>query len=33
MRGGVADYDKVATIIINDLKVGNLGNVTLDRID
>lgn len=32
-RGGVADYDKVANIIIRDLKNGYLGNVTLDRLD
>ena len=31
-RGGVADYDKVATIVVNDLKNGYLGNVTLDRL-
>lgn len=31
-RGGVADYEKVASIIINDLKNGYLGNVTLDRL-
>ena len=32
-RGGVADYDKVANIIIRDLKNGYLGNITLDRLD
>lgn len=32
-KGGVADYEKVATIIINDLKNGYLGNVTLDRLE
>ncbi len=32
-RGGVADYDKVANIIIHDLKNGYLGNVTLDRLE
>ena len=32
-RGGLADYDKVANIIIRDLKNGYLGNVTLDRLD
>ena len=32
-RGGVADYDKVATIVVNDLKNGYLGNVTLDRLE
>ena len=29
-NGGVVDYDKVYNIIINDLKNGNLGNITLD---
>ena len=33
MRGGITDYDKVATIIINDLKGGYLGNITLDRLE
>lgn len=32
VRGGIVDYDKVASIIINDLKNGYLGNVTLDRL-
>lgn len=32
-RGGGADYDKVANIIIHDLKNGYLGNVTLDRLE
>lgn len=32
-RGGVADYDKVTNIIINDLKNGYLGNITLDRLE
>ena len=32
MKGGIADYDKTATIIINDLKNGSLGRITLDRI-
>lgn len=30
-KGGVADYDKVANMIIHDLKNGYLGNITLDR--
>ncbi|MDD6224538.1 MAG: ribosome biogenesis GTPase YlqF [bacterium] len=33
MRGGVFDYDKVYSIIIRDLKDGNFGKVTLDRLD
>lgn len=32
-KGGIADYDKVANIIIQDLKNGYLGNITLDRLD
>ncbi|MBQ3435535.1 MAG: ribosome biogenesis GTPase YlqF [Bacilli bacterium] len=31
--GGVVDYEKVATAIINDLKSGRLGKITLDRLD
>ena len=32
-RGGVADYEKVSNIIVQDLKNGYLGNVTLDRLE
>ncbi len=32
MKGGVTDYEKTATIVINDLKNGYLGDITLDRI-
>lgn len=32
-KGGVSDYDKVYSIIIRDLKDGNFGRVTLDRLD
>ena len=31
--GGVSDYDKVYLIILRDLKEGNIGNVTLDRLE
>jgi len=31
-RGGIVDYDKVSTIIINDFKNGSFGRITLDRI-
>ena len=31
--GGVVDYEKVATAVINDLKSGRLGKITLDRLD
>ena len=33
MKGGIADYDKVYSIIIRDLKDGNFGKITLDRIE
>ncbi len=32
MKGGITDYEKTAIIIINDLKNGYLGKITLDRI-
>ena len=32
-QGGVSDYDKVYLIILRDLKEGNIGNVTLDRLE
>ena len=32
-KGGRVDYEKVANIIIRDLKNGYLGNITLDRLD
>ncbi len=32
-KGGVADYEKVSNIIINDLKNGLIGKVTFDRLD
>ena len=31
-RGGIVDYDKVSSIIVNDLKNGYFGKITLDRI-
>lgn len=31
--GGIPDYDKVYHIIIRDLKEGNFGNITLDRLE
>ena len=33
MKGGIVDYDKVYSIIIRDLKDGNFGNITLDRLN
>lgn len=30
--GGEVDYEKVSNVIINDLKTGKLGNITLDRL-
>lgn len=32
MRGGIADYDKVSNIIVQDLKNGYFGEITFDRI-
>lgn len=32
-KGGIADYQKVYYIIIRDLKDGNLGSITLDRLN
>ena len=32
MKGNIVDYDKVYSIIINDLKEGKTGKVTFDRI-
>ena len=32
-KGGLVDYDKVCSIIIQDLQNGRLGNVTFDRIE
>lgn len=32
-RGGFIDYDKTATIILNDLKNNAFGNITLDRLE
>jgi len=31
MKGNIIDYDKVYTIILNDLKEGKIGNITFDR--
>lgn len=31
IKGGEIDYDKVANIIINDIKSGNIKNITFDR--
>ncbi len=31
MKGNIVDYDKVYTIIMNDLKEGKVGKITLDR--
>ena len=31
MKGNIIDYDKVYTIILNDLKEGKIGKITLDR--
>ena len=31
LKGGIIDYDKVYTIIVNDLKEGKIGQVTFDK--
>ena len=31
IKGGLIDYDKVVNIIINDIKSGNIKNITFDR--
>ena len=31
MKGNIVDYEKVYTIIINDLKEGKIGKITFDR--
>lgn len=33
MRGGIVDYDKVYSIVMNDIKTGIIKNITFDRID
>ena len=33
VKGGEVDYDKVATIILNDMKLGAVKNITFDKID
>lgn len=33
MKGGIVDYDKVNEIIINDIKNGNIKNITFDRME
>ena len=31
-KGGIVDYEKVSTIIVNDLKNGYFNNITFDRL-
>ena len=33
IKGGIVDYDKVYALIINDIKNGNIKNITFDRFD
>lgn len=33
MKGGYVDYDKVSTLVINDIKSGKIKNITFDRFD
>ena len=30
-KGGVVDYDKVCSVVINDLKNGYINNITFDK--
>lgn len=32
IKGGEVDYDKVASIVINDIRNNNIRNITFDRI-
>ena len=32
-KGGIPDYDKVVTIIINDIKSGKIKDITFDRLE
>ena len=32
IKGGEIDYDKVNTIVINDIKNGNIKGITFDRV-
>lgn len=33
IKGGIVDYDKVYNVIINDVKLGHIKNITFDRFD
>lgn len=33
VKGGIVDYDKVITLIINDIKTGIIKNITFDEVD
>ena len=33
IKGGEIDYEKVVTIILNDIKSGTIKGITLDRFD
>lgn len=33
VKGGIVDYDKVYTVIMNDIKLGIIKNITFDKID
>ena len=32
VKGGIVDYDKVYSVIINDIKLGNIKGITFDRL-
>ena len=33
IKGGIVDYDKVYTVIMNDIKLGNIKGITFDRVN
>ena len=33
VKGGSVDFDKVYTVILNDIKLGSIKNLTFDRIN
>lgn len=33
VKGGIVDYDKVYSVVINDIKLGHIKNITFDRFD
>ena len=33
VRGGVVDYEKVYSVVMNDIKTGAISSITFDRFD